>query len=301
MIAPPALRPGDAVSVVAPSGPFERAPFEAGVAVLRALGLEPRFDDRLFARFRYLAGADADRLALWEEAVADGGTRAIWCARGGYGALRLLPSLRLRALLDRPKLFAGFSDATALHAALNGRGLRTLHAPVLTQLGSQPAAVVDRLRASLFSPAPPPPLEAAPVTTLVPGRARGVLLGGNLATLGHLAGTPFLPSLAGAILLLEDVGERPYKLDRLWTQLSLARAFEGVRGVAVGELTHCEEKEAGYQALDVMRDLCRSLGVPAAAGFAVGHGEINQPLPLGAQVELDAGAGRLTFLEGAVE
>ncbi|MHB8420041.1 MAG: S66 peptidase family protein [Myxococcales bacterium] len=300
MIPAPALRPGDAVSVVAPSGPFERAPFEAGVAVLRGLGLEPRFDDRLFARFRYLAGRDEERLALWEEAAADPATRAVWCARGGYGAMRLLPRIRLRAFLDRPKLFAGFSDATALHAALNARSLRTLHAPVLTQLGHQPPEVIERLRALLFSKAPPPPLEAAPRSTWVPGRARGVLLGGNLSVLSRLIGTPYLPSLSGAILFAEDVGESPYRLDRLWTHLALSGALEGVRGVAVGTLTDCEKKDADYRALDVVADLCRGLGVPAAGSFPVGHGPINQPLPLGAQVELDADAGRLTFLEGAV-
>ncbi len=300
MIAPPALRPGDAVSVVAPSGPFEREPFDKGLAVLRALGLEPRFDDRIFARQRYLAGPDAHRLALLDEALADPATRAVWFARGGYGAMRLLPSLRLRAFAERPKLVAGFSDATALHGALNARGLRTLHAPVLTQLGKQPEPVVERLRALLFSPGVPPPLDAAPPRTITPGAARGLLLGGNLSVLTRLLGTPFMPSLAGAILLVEDVGERPYRLDRLWTHLVLSGALAGVRGIAVGDLTGCEEKDADYRAIDVLSELVRALGVPAVAGFAVGHGEVNQPLPLGAEVELDADRGRLTFLEGAV-
>lgn len=300
MLAPPRLQPGDAVSVVAPSGPFDRDAFEKGLDVLRGFDLRPVFDDRLFAKQRYLAGPDPQRLQLLEAAIADPATKAIWCARGGYGAMRLLPTLRLRALIESPKLFVGFSDATALHASWNARGLRTLHAPVLTQLGKQPAAVLVRLRALLFSPAPPPPLQATPVSTFTPGHARGLLLGGNLSILSRLVGIPFLPSLSGAVLFFEDVGERPYRLDRLWTHLSLANAFAGLRGIAVGELTGCEEKDADYRALDVVGDLCRSLGVPAVGGFLVGHGGINEPLPLGAEVELDAVRGTLTFLEGAV-
>jgi muramoyltetrapeptide carboxypeptidase len=301
MLAPPKLKPGDAVSIVAPSGPFDRAAFEKGLDVLRGFDLRPLFDERLFAKQRYLAGPDAQRLELLEAAIADPVSKAIWCARGGYGAMRLLPSLKLRALIERPKLFVGFSDATALHAAWNARGLRTLHAPVLTQLGGQPGPVLDRLRALLFSAEPPPPLQAAPVSTFSPGRARGLLLGGNLSILSRLVGTPYLPSLSGAVLFFEDVGERPYRLDRLWTHLTLAHALDGVRGIAVGELTGCEEKEADYRALDVVGDLCRSLGVPAVGGFQVGHGDVNEPLPLGAEVELDADRGTLTFLAGAVE
>ena len=298
MLKPPALRPGDAVAIVAPSGPFDRELFERGLAILERLGLRPLVDDRIFARRRYLAGPDDDRLALLQEALDRPDAPAVWCARGGYGAARLLPRLRLRGLFDRPKLLVGFSDATALHAALGARGLASLHAPVVTQLATQPPEVVDRLGALLFSPGPPPPLLGG--VTLAPGKERGVLLGGNLSVLASLAGTPFLPSLAGAVLFLEDVGERPYRLDRMWTQLRLAGALDRLRGLAVGELTRCEERDSDYTALDVLRDLARELGVPAAAGFPVGHGEVNQPLPLGAEVELDAGAGTLAFLEGAV-
>lgn len=151
-----------------------------------------------------------------------------------------------------------------------------------------------------LSAEPPPLLQAAPVSTFSLGRARGLLLGGNLSILSRLVGTPFLPSLSGAVLFFEDVGERPYRLDRLWTHLALAHAFDGVRGIAVGDLTGCEEKDADYRALDVVGELVRSLGVPAVGGFRVGHGDVNEPLPLGAEVELDADRGSLTFLEGAV-
>ncbi len=300
MIAPPRLRPGDAVSIVAPSGPFDRATFERGLAVVSSMGFTPRFDDRIFSRWRYLAGPDEARRALWEEAVADPETTALWCARGGYGATRLLGSLSLRTLVSRPKLLVGFSDVTALHAAVNARGLRSLHGPVVTQLSGQPPEVLDRLRRALLSAQPPAPLAALPARRLVPGTATGLLFGGNLAVFSRLAGTPYLPSLSGAVLLLEDVGERPYRIDRMWTHLRAAGAFDGLRGVAVGDLVRCEEPEGDYSALDVVEDLCRELGVPAAAGFPVGHGNVNHPVPLGARVRLDAEAGTLDFLEGAV-
>ncbi|MHB1844965.1 MAG: S66 peptidase family protein [Deltaproteobacteria bacterium] len=298
MLKAPALRPGDRVAIVAPSGPFEREPFERGLAVIEGLGLRPMVDEQLFRRERYLAGSDAERLLALHEAMEGAEARAIWCARGGYGAARLLPALRLRPFVERPKLFVGFSDATALHAALNARGLATLHAPVVTQLAAQPPSVVERLGRLLFDPAPPPPLEGA--HSLCPGAARGVLLGGNLAVLASLVGTPHLPSFAGAILFLEDVGERPYRIDRMWTQLWQSGALSRLRGLAVGELTRCEEKEADYTARDVMASLARELGIPSAIGFPVGHGDVNQPLPLGGEAALDADRGTLSFLESAV-
>jgi muramoyltetrapeptide carboxypeptidase len=115
-----------------------------------------------------------------------------------------------------------------------------------------------------------------------------------------LLGTPFLPSLDGAVLLLEDIGERPYRLDRMWTHLRLAGVFERVSGIVLGDFTDCEERNGSYTSADVLRSLAEETGLPCAAGFAIGHGAINQPVPLGTSVRLDAGEARLTFLEGAV-
>jgi muramoyltetrapeptide carboxypeptidase len=289
------LRPGDSVHVVAPAGPFDRPGFEAGMALVGER-YQPLHRPDLFSAHRYLAGDDARRREELAQAFLDTQARAIFCARGGYGSMRLLPDLPLKEAA--PTALVGFSDITAVHLALQALGRVSIHGPVLTQLGKQPPEVRERLFHLLESTEPAPPLTGT--ATYVPGVVEGPLLGGNLSVLTRLLGTPYLPSLAGAILLVEDVGERPYRLDRMWTHLKLAGVFAQVRGIVLGEFTGCEEKDADYGSADVLRSLAEETGLPCAAGFPVGHGDINHPVALGTQVRLDAGAARLTFLEGAV-
>lgn len=272
---------------MAPAGPFEREPFDAGLAVLSSR-YTPVFDARLFEAHRYLAGVDASRGAQLQRALGDDSLHGIFAARGGYGAMRLLPLLRF----STPKLIAGFSDVTALHLAAQQQGWRSLHAPVLTQLGKQPPEVIERFFALLEGRA------VAPLTgtrTVVGGVAQGPLLGGNLSVLTRLIGTPYLPPLDGAVLLLEDVGERPYRLDRMWQHLKLSGLLSRVAGVVFGEFTGCDEKDAPYTSADVLDELAVELGVPCAAGFSIGHGAVNHPVMLGAEVRLDATAKTLEF------
>lgn len=312
VLRPPPLVPGDVVRVIAPAGPFDAEGLERGLAVLRdRLGLRPRLRADIGARHRYLAGPDGRRADEWKEAVADGEAKAIFCARGGYGSMRLLPAIDPRPLLDRPRLFVGFSDVTAIHAALNGAGLATVHGPVVTQLGRLPDAPLEHLRALLFGPFAGRSPAAGPAAagglegneTIRAGRASGPLLGGNLAILSHLAGTRWFPPLDGAILFLEDVGERPYRLDRYLTQLRLAGLLDRVAGVAVGQLSGCDDADA--RGLDVVREAVLDLGVPAIAGVEAGHEDRSFALPLGARATLlapgpgDGGGPRLRFDEGA--
>lgn len=290
----PALRPGDPVAVVAPSSPFDRAAFEAGLEVISAR-YRVQYDPGVLARQRYLAGSDARRLGELFRALADTGSRAVFCARGGYGMMRLLGGLE--DLAPAPKPVIGFSDITALHQLLQRRGLVSIHGPVLTQLSKLDAHAPGRLYELLESQAPAAALSGT--ETYVGGIAEGPLLGGNLAVLTRLLGTPHLAPLEGAVLLLEDVGERPYQLDRMWTHLSLAGVFRRLRGIVLGEFVNCEEKAADYSSADVLRELAAAAGLPCAAGFPIGHGTRNEPVPLGVRVRLDAGARRLTFLESA--
>jgi len=301
---PAALRPRDKVAVVAPAGPFDRAAFDAGLAVL-AGRYQPVFDAGLFAVHHYLAGDDARRLAELQKALRDETVRAIFAARGGYGSARLLPKLALAGL--PPKLVVGFSDLTALHQALGAAGWASIHGPVVTQLGKQPPESVERLFELLESAAPAAGLTGA--TPLVPGVVEGPLLGGNLSVLTRLIGTPYLPPFAGAVLLLEDVGERPYRLDRMWTHLAMAGVFQQVRGIALGEFNKCEEPaqvpgnavaELPASSREVLLSLARETGLPCASGFRIGHGAVNLAVPLGCRVRLDATAGKLEFLEAAV-
>ncbi len=289
------LRSGDKVHIVAPAGPFDRSGFEAGFELVRQR-YTPVHTPDLFAAHRYLAGDDNRRREELSRALLDSEARAVFCARGGYGCMRLLPEL---ALADAARsALVGFSDITALHLALQAVGRVSIHGPVLTQLGKQPPDVQERLFRLLESPDPPAPLQGN--ATYVPGVAEGPLMGGNLSLVTRLLGTPFMPSLEGAILLLEDLGERPYRLDRMWTHLRLAGAFQRVRGIVLGDFTACEQKDAAYSSADVLRSLAEEIGLPCAAGFPIGHGALNYPVSLGTTVRLDAGAARLTFLEGAV-
>lgn len=196
-----------------------------------------------------------------------------------------------------PKAIVGFSDITALHQWRQSHGLVSIHGPVLTQLGRLGRQTRERLFSLLESNEPAAPLHGT--ATLVAGTAEGPLLGGNLSMFTRLLGTPFMPNLEGAILVFEDVGERPYRLDRMWTHLELAGVFRQVKGIALGSFTHCEERDADYSSQDVLRDLAVATGLPCATGFPVGHGDVNEPVPLGVRVRLDATTAQLTFLESA--
>ncbi|HZS32868.1 MAG TPA: LD-carboxypeptidase [Methylomirabilota bacterium] len=300
---PPRLLPGDRVAVVAPAGPTDRESLEAGLRILGSR-YAVEWEPGLLSRTRYLAGDDARRGAELGRALGDPGIAAVVAARGGYGCLRLLPALWPVDAAGRPappaapKLLVGFSDLTALHAAQQATGVVSVHGPVVTQLGGQPRPVVERLFALLEDArAAPPPLLGTPV---VGGIAEGPLLGGNLSVLTRLLGTPWLPDLAGAILLVEDVGERPYRVDRMWTHLRLAGVFARIAGLALGEFTDCEERDGDYVLQDLLGELAAATGLPCVAGLPVGHGAVNVPLPLGCRVRIDGGTGALVVLEPAV-
>jgi muramoyltetrapeptide carboxypeptidase len=296
--APAALRPKDRVAVIAPASAFDRPAFEAGLAVIGARYCVEH-GAGIFERHRYLAGDDERRLTELLAALADPGIRAVFCARGGYGATRLLARLKSQGVPTPVKPLIGFSDITALHLWMQSRGFTSIHGPVLTQLGRLPDSTAAHLFALLESGSPAPPLTGT--ATYCAGTAEGPLLGGNLSVFSRLLGTPFMPELSGAVLLLEDLGERPYRLDRIWTHLQLAGVFERIRGLVLGSFIDCEEKDAPYSSADVLRELAAATGLPCAAGFPWGHGEVNEPVALGARVRLDAGARTLTFLEPAVK
>jgi muramoyltetrapeptide carboxypeptidase len=291
---PPAVHPRDRVAVIAPASAFDRASFEAGLALIGAR-YQAEYGPGIFERRRYLAGDDARRLSELDSALSDPDIRAVFCARGGYGATRLLARL---AAPGPPKLLIGFSDITALHLWLQSHGRISVHGPVLTQLGRLPPGTGERLFTLLEATSPAPALSGT--LTYVGGVAEGPLLGGNLSVVTRVLGTPFMPALDGAILLLEDQGERPYRLDRMWTHLQLAGVFERVRGIVLGSFTGCEERDASYSSAEVLGELALATGLPCAAGFPIGHGDVNEPVPLGVRVRLDADARSLTFLEAAV-
>jgi muramoyltetrapeptide carboxypeptidase len=299
---PACLHPGDVVRVIAPSGPVFADAFAAGAAVLSAR-YHLRYDPAvLFASDGFLAGPDDRRLANLIEALRDPEARAVFMGRGGHGLLRIASRLDLDLLRSHAKPIVGFSDGTVLLAQAARAGIAAIHGPVVTQLGRLPDEDKTALFALLETAEPQPLLSG--LECLRPGTAHGPLLGGNLEVFSRLLGTPLLPDLDGAILFLEEVGERPYRIDRLLTHLELAGVFAAVSGVVVGELVACEEppesRVTSPSAIEVVRERLGHLGIPVALGARIGHGARNLALPYGVHANLDAQAGTLVALEAAV-
>jgi muramoyltetrapeptide carboxypeptidase len=293
---PPPLVRGSRVALLAPAGPLrDPSELERAVANTVELGWEPVPGAHVLDCVGYLAGSDSDRVADLNRAIRDPAVDGIWCVRGGYGVLRLLDAVDVDALRRRPKALIGFSDITALHAAA-GRcaGVVSYHGP--TARGS----LSDFSRASLERAvtARGNPAGLAPdAEVLVAGAARGRLAGGNLALLASLAGTPYFPSLEGAILVLEDVNEPVYRIDRMLRHLRLAGALDRLAGLAFGAFTECGEEREGdtIPLARVLRETAERAGVPCLSGVPVGHLDAQWTLPLGAAAELDASARRLTI------
>jgi muramoyltetrapeptide carboxypeptidase len=295
---PSALRPGDTVRLVSPSGPTRPERVARGIDLLTGWGLRVEVSANAYARTGFLAGPDADRLADLNGALSDPSVRAVVCTRGGYGTQRIVDGLDLAAVRVDPKLVVGFSDITALQLALwRGARLATVHGPGAAWLDERtPAVSAGSLRAALMSTDPvvvkrDPAEETAAVT--VPGTASGTLVGGNLCLLAASVGTPDLADLTGAILLLEEVGEPPYKVDRMLTHLRRAGLLAGIAGVALGQFTGCAD---GWPVsiVDVLVDRLGDLGVPVLGGLPVGHGAGQLTVPVGVPATIDVAAGTLT-------
>ncbi|CAL9580282.1 putative murein peptide carboxypeptidase [Streptomyces sp. enrichment culture] len=296
---PGRLRPGARVAVVAPSGPVPEERLAAGLDLLRGWDLDPVALPHALDRhpaFRYLAGTDEDRARDFQAAWCDPDVDAVVSARGGYGAQRTVDLLDWDAMRAAgPKVFVGFSDATALHEAFALRmGLATLHGPMAGAAAFlKDAATQQSLRATLMEPEAVRVLGAGTARPLVPGRARGVTVGGCLSLLASALGTPDgRASLRGGLLLLEDVGEEPYRIDRMLTQLLRAGLLDGVAGVALGSWEECGPYEAVRA---VLLDRLGGLGVPVVEELGFGHGTPALTVPLGVPAVLDADAGTLTL------
>ncbi|WP_328345534.1 LD-carboxypeptidase [Streptomyces violaceus] len=306
LLRPPRLAPGARVAVVAPSGPVPEERLQAGLDILRGWDLDPVVAPHVLGRHRaldYLAGTDAERAADLRDAWCDPSVAAVLCARGGYGAQRVVDLLDWAAMRAAgPKVFVGFSDITVLHQAFATRlGLATLYGPAVAGVDFlKNARAQEQLRATFFEPESVRTLTAVPPggSALVPGRARGVTLGGCLSLLASDLGTPHAHTAArGGLLLIEDIGESPYRLDRYLTQLLRTGWLDGVAGIVLGSWATC----GPYEDLRaVFADRLGGLGVPVVEEFGFGHGEGALTMPLGLVAELDAGTGTLTFGEPAL-
>lgn len=310
---PRALRPGDTLGLVSPAGAtYELAPFEMAAANLRLLGFKVKESRHLRARHGHFAGTDEQRASAVNELFGDPGVHGILALTGGSGCTRIVNRLDYSLIRRNPKFFGGFSDLTALLNAIHSQtGLVTFHSPTATSDWNSFSQecfrriVCDGAQHVLANP---PATSALPLAgnyltrTIRPGKATGRLVGGNLAVLTSLAGSPYLPSLDGAILFLEEVNEYIYRVDRMLAQLRLVGAFDRLAGVVIGQFTDCKPGDGfGTLTLDeVFEDYFGKLGIPVFSGCLFGHVREKLTVPIGVMAEMDADARTIRLLQPAV-
>ncbi|MET3574172.1 LD-carboxypeptidase [Bhargavaea ullalensis] len=299
---PPRLKKGDTVGIVAPSSPPNQDQLERSLAFLESLGLKWKMGDAVLNKSRYLAGTDDERLADLHGMFEDPDIRGIICAGGGYGAARYLDRIDYPMIKDNPKVFWGYSDITALHMAINQYSdLVTFHGPMLASDVGKPDfhPLSARMFGQLFGPVELQYDESvSPLQTLSGGTARGNLAGGNLSLITASLGTKFAPELDGAILLIEDVDEPPYKVDSMLNQLRLSGALGRVSGIAIGDFRYPKDHKGDSRYEDVFESFFRGFGKPVVSGFKIGHCQPHFAVPLGTEALLDADAKTLNILPG---
>ncbi len=300
---PSLLRPGDTIALAAPARFCTADQVSAMCDLIAKNGFEPLVPDNLLAREHQMAGSDAHRAALLNTLLHNPQVKAILCMRGGYGSARLLPFLALPGGWSPPWL-CGFSDITALHAAIQGIGGVSLHSPVGTTLLTAPSSVqqqfFDVLRGTCNS-------VEADALAIKPGKATGKLVGGNLSVLYSLQGTPWFPDMDGAILLIEDIDEMRYHLDRMLTNFKLAGVFDRIAGLIAGNFTALRDNTRdfgfdtdnpfGADAREMIQNAVRGYDFPVCFDFPCGHEAVNFSLPLGKMVtfEVDQKHTRIEF------
>ncbi len=307
---PPRVAPGHTIGVVAPAGPVKPERLRRGLAcfgdTFRVRVGDSVTAPRIPGTPSYLAAPDEVRAAELMAMLADPDVRGIVLARGGYGLMRILPALDPDVLRRDPKPIVGFSDATALLAWAHAAGVRGIHGPMIAQLGDLPASDIALLVKLL---ADPTPLGERPWQLAGHGRGRitAPLVPANLTLASMLVGTRWPLPLAGAIALFEEVGEKPYEIDRYLTQLVLTGVLGELAALVLGELARCEDRapptgepDAPDAALQTVLERLRAAGKPIAVGAPVGHGTRNEAVPFGARAELDLERGALAILDGAV-
>jgi muramoyltetrapeptide carboxypeptidase len=304
---PRALTRGDRLAIVAPASAFNRDEFDRGLEEIERLGFEPVYDDTVFARQRYLAGSADVRAAAIRQAWQDPSIAGLVAVRGGYGSMQVLPLLDREDARRAAKPFLGYSDLTSMLTFLTtGCDVVAFHGPMLAGRFARGAAGYDRdsFLAALCRPEPMGELAPPALETIRPGEAGGMLLGGTMTQLLASFGTPFAfappPSF---VLFLEEVGERPYRLDRMVTQFRQSGILARASAVVIGELPKCDEPSSDVSARSVMADLFADFPGPVIIGFPSGHTSgPAMTLPLGVQARVVAGARpRLIIEEAAVQ
>lgn len=312
LIKPDRLRQGATVALIAPCSPPADEKLAKGIANLTQFGFKIVEGKNLRARNGHLAGTDEARLEDLHWAFRDPAIEAVWCIRGGYGASRLLSNIDYNLIRQHPKPLIGYSDVTALHLAIHQRtGLVTFHGPVAAS--EYPEDTLQHLRSVLMQATAPyeiaaPRVDVALLSTeyqpfvITPGQAKGPLTGGNLALLSALVGTEYAPIFKNKIVFIEDVGEQPYRIDRMLTQLLQGTDLVEAAGIALGVFNECQPKPNTFSLSleDTLRDRLGWLGIPVVYGIPFGHVDHQATFPYGISAKLDADEMVLTVLEQAV-
>ena len=311
---PDRLRAGATVGLVTPASNVpENEDLLAAMDLVRSLGFEAKAAPNLRRRKQYLAGSDQQRADDLNGMFADDEVDAIFCVRGGYGSGRLLRDLDYRTIANNPKILMGYSDITAILNAIHVKtGMVTYHGPIAGDNFS--SYTYEQFQRILMEPrqvtriAQPPAFVEQPgvverknrLTPIVPGRAEGKLIGGNLSLLVTLLGTPYEPDFDGAILFLEDISEPPYSVDRMLTHLWLTGHLERTAGIVFGKFTDDDYDSNTLSMEQVLRERCEPLGIPTLRGAMIGHVEDQTVVPIGVNARLDVDEGTLKLLEPAV-
>src|SRR6476660_6628712 len=311
LVKPKRLKAGDTVALIAPSSGLSAEQVQKAIDNMTSLGLKTKLGKYAIALNGFLAGTDAQRVEDIHWAFRDKSIDAVWCLRGGYGLSRILLQIDYRLIRANPKMLIGYSDITALHLAVHQRcGLATFHGPVAT------STLTDYTKShalnTLFAGKAPDKIELAAenvantsllykTEVITPGKASGQLIGGNLSLLTALAGTPYaLKSVRGKILFTEDVGEKPYRIDRMFTQLKQSVDLRSAAAIALGIFSECDAPEGSPTVIEVVRDQFANLGIPVIYGLSFGHIRDQFTLPIGIEAELNTGSSAITLLQPGV-
>jgi len=284
-ILPSVLKPGDTLGIVAPAGSFEQMKLHRGISVLEQMGFNVFTPEGLFEKEDYLAGSDEHRAHLLNSLFKEEAVKGVICARGGFGSLRILSLLDYKTIRKSQKIFIGFSDITALLSVFETKcGLISFHGPMVTTLADSDPKSRESMNLALTS-GRKLKIKPSKGLTIRAGSSVGTVSGGNLATLCHLVGTAFEPDFNDHILVIEDIEEPNYKIDRMLVQMKLAGCFKGLAGLVLGTFKDCGNLDGIYR---VVEKVFKDDDFPILAGFEIGHGKTNITFPVGLKATLDA-------------
>lgn len=288
MLRPPYLKSGDVIGIVAPASYVTEEDVLPSLEMIHSWGLRARLGRHLFGCRNSFSGTDAQRSSDFQEMIDNEEVRAIWCARGGYGCLRIIGRLNLQPLIDKPKWIIGYSDVTVIHAALQQMGIESLHAVMPRCMNSAKPDIhsFDTLKEALFGNLTRYDFDSHPKNRC--GTSKGILAGGNLSVLFSLKGTPWDLSTERKILMVEDTGEYLYHIDRMMVNLRLSGKLEQLNGMVIGGMSDMKVSASGFRKsyADIIREAVRDYTFPVIYGFAAGHVSPNKALIFGRTVTM---------------